>query len=113
NGSVTVCGTKSIKETKIVVNKLKRLISGLGYNLSVTSFKVNNISSSLTYENKINLNKFVEHILTVENYKNIYESTQFPAVRIYLKNNVTLLVYSSGKIIISGCKSESQVYETR
>jgi transcription initiation factor TFIID TATA-box-binding protein len=65
---------------------------------------IRNIVATLNIGKKLNLNSLVQNLS-----KSIYEPDQFPALIFRIPNSATFLIFSSGKIVITGAKSEDEL----
>ena len=65
---------------------------------------VRNIVATLNIGKKLNLNSLVQNLS-----KSIYEPDQFPGLIFRTPDSGTFLIFSSGKIVITGVKSEEEL----
>lgn len=107
SGKMVVTGAKSTEE---LIKAVKRIIKSLRkYGINITGrpkIQIQNIVASANLHVSVNLDKaayLLENIM--------YEPEQFPGL-IYRMSDprVVLLVFSSGKMVITGAKREEEVY---
>ena len=85
---------RSIKRSDFLMTKTKAII------------KIQNVVASVTLNQKIDLNAVVKGYPSVE-----YNPEQFPGLVLRLAKGKTALIFSSGKIVCTGAKSEHEVGE--
>lgn len=105
----TVCtGGKSFKESRIALEAITQKLKDSGVKIKDDLYiDVKNIIVSLNLQTKLNL----EEVGTVFNWQKMkYEPDQFPGL-IYETDidNVSILVFDSGKIVCSGAKKLSEI----
>ncbi|MGQ4834063.1 MAG: TATA-box-binding protein [Candidatus Asgardarchaeia archaeon] len=107
-GKLVCTGTTSEEALYKAVNKLVKLFKKLGINITKEpEVKVQNIVASGDLHAKLNLD---EAVITLENI--LYEPEQFPGAILRFRNpRVVFLLFSTGKIVCTGAKSEEQVRE--
>jgi transcription initiation factor TFIID TATA-box-binding protein len=104
-GSVVCCGAGSIKDAKESGRYLTKHFRGAGINVKLSKpVEIQNIVASANLNTKINLRK-----ISIENTEIEYEPEQFPAAIWRMPNNVTLLLFQSGKIICAGSKNTEDI----
>lgn len=108
SGKMVCTGAKSedeaIKAVKSVVDKLKK--GGISIQ-SEPSIEIQNIVASASLGGKINLEEAARSLP-----RTMYEPEQFPGL-IYrmLEPKTVILLFASGKLVCTGAKKESQVYD--
>lgn len=108
SGKMVVTGAKSEEDSKMAAKKYSIIIRRLGYPVRFTEFKIQNIVSSCDTRFSIRLEGLVlEH----SNYSS-YEPEIFPGL-IYrmVKPKIVLLVFVSGKVVLTGAKHRDEVYQ--
>ena len=103
-----VCtGVKDEDESRIASRKFVRIIQKLGFPVKFTNFKIQNMVGSCNLHFKIFLkNFFYENRLSTH-----YESELFPGLVFKIKNlKLVVLVFSSGKLVITGAKQRTDIY---
>lgn len=104
-GKIISVGTKStesgFKELEIASKLLKKYKLIKSYNLDP---KIRNIVSSIDLERTIDLEKFARKIPRI-----MYEPEQFHGLILRFYGSVVALIYSSGKIILTGAKSYTEL----
>lgn len=106
NGRLVCTGAKSIKDSRAAIRRVARLIQRLGFNVALKSFKIQNIVASCNMGYTIDLTKLTReypHLCT-------YNPEIFPGVKLRLEElNITQLVFTSGKIVITGAKVKKAI----
>ena len=107
SGKITSVGSKSEQSGE---KSLQETAFELGEKIDikylVKDIKTVNIIAIASIEQKINLEKIVMQIRNV-----LYDKHKFPGARIKLNKN-KLMIFSTGKIISVGCKSEKKAKES-
>ena len=87
-----------------------QLVRAAGYDPKISDFMVQNIASSFEYDSGINLDKLFNKYPAETNY----EPELFPALifRPSIKSNGVYLIFESGRVVITGCKSMQIVQES-
>ncbi|MHA1576318.1 MAG: TATA-box-binding protein [Candidatus Thorarchaeota archaeon] len=107
-GKMVCTGAKSAKESKRAVHKIVKYLKEAGIKITgKPEITVQNIVASASLGAKLNL----EHAaMTLEN--TLYEPEQFPGLIYRMKEpKVVVLLFGSGKLVITGAKFETQVPE--
>lgn len=105
SGKIVITGAKSEADSKIATRRFARIIQKLGFPVKLSNFKMTNFVASANLGFKINFGK-----LCTEQRKFIdYEPELFPGV--FHRNKVTLILFTSGKIILTNAKSRQQIAE--
>jgi len=107
-GKMVCTGAKSEKESSSAIMKVvEELKKGGIVVLSKPSVKVENIVASASLSGKVELEK-----MAVTLRKAMYEPEQFPGL-IYRMDEpkVVILVFASGRLVVTGAKKEREVYE--
>ena len=107
-GKLVCTGTTSEEDLQKAVQRLVKLFQKLGINIKQEpQVKVQNIVASGDLHARLNLD---EAVMTLENI--LYEPEQFPgAILRFRPYRVVFLLFSTGKIVCTGAKSEEQVIE--
>jgi transcription initiation factor TFIID TATA-box-binding protein len=105
-GKIICSGAKSIQHSKIAARKYLRIMQKLGYNVKFNDFTIQNIICKYNFNNSINLEQFQ---INNSNYTT-YEPELFPGLiyRIIIPK-ITVLIFTSGKIIFTGGKNISDI----
>lgn len=108
SGKMVCTGAKSEDESRRAARKYARIIQKLGFTAKFMDFKIQNIVGSIDVKFSIRLECF--H--TVHSQFCSYEPELFPGL-IYrmLKPKVVLLIFVSGKVVITGAKLRSEINE--
>jgi transcription initiation factor TFIID TATA-box-binding protein len=104
NGNIGITGCRSIEQCDIAIRKIARMIQKLGYEVKITNKEVTNMVGSFNFGSTIDL-----EVLTTSIGQNaIFEPELFPGL-IYKADTCSILVFRSGKIIITGFKCKKQL----
>ena len=109
---LTVCkvvtGAKSEDDSKLASRKYARIIQKLGFNAKFMDFKIQNIVGSCDIKFPIRL----EGLASRHHHFSSYEPELFPGL-IYrmIKPKIVLLIFVSGKIVLTGAKVREEIYE--
>ena len=113
SGRVICAGTKSIKDSKAAVQHVVEDLKEVGIEITKKpQITVQNMVASGSVGGKLNLNEIV---FLFENTE--YEPEQFPGLVYKLKGedvlqNITFLLFGTGKIVIAGAKSEIEIKDS-
>ncbi len=113
SGRVICAGTKSIKDSKAAVQHVVEDLKEVGIEITKKpQITVQNMVASGSVGGKLNLNEIV---FLFENTE--YEPEQFPGLVYKLKGedvlqNITFLLFGTGKIVIAGAKSEKEIKDS-
>lgn len=113
SGKVVVTGAKSEQDSKLASRRFARIIQKLGFQVSFSEFKIQNIVSSIDFGTKISL----ELVKIIYPAMCIYEPELFPGLTFVLNANIkktadkcrtVCLLFHSGKCVVTGIRSEDQ-----
>ena len=105
-GKIVCTGTHSIEESKIASKKFARIIKKIGYTIRYSNFNVQNIVGSCDVKFQISLRTLVEQNTDFCQY----EPEVFPGLVYRMPQpKVTLLVFSTGKVVLTGAKDEDSL----
>lgn len=109
SGKMVCTGAKSEDESKLAARKYARIIQKLGFEVSFNDFKVQNIVASADVGFPVRL----EGLAQQHSKYSSYEPELFPGL-IYrmIKPKVVLLIFVSGKIVLTGAKTRDHIYES-
>ena len=106
-GYLVITGVKKPQVALQSVKNLVKLVKNIGYKPILQDLMVRNITASYTLPYQINLDKFCEK------HKNVcsYEMELFSGCfyRSQLENKVVVILFKSGKVIITGAKKDDQI----
>ena len=126
NGNLVCLGAKNEEVSKKACRTFAKMIKSLNYpisNKNKMNFKIRNIVSSSNVNFKIPLMKLYIH-MKKKKYRVTYEPECFPGLIYRLdakekikdnnekKLNIVFLIFSSGKMVITGAKSCNQIYDS-
>jgi len=104
-GSVVCCGAGTVKDAGESGNYLTKRFREIGINVKLSKpVEIQNIVASANLNTNINLRK-----ISMENTEIEYEPEQFPAAIWRMPNNVTILLFQSGKVICAGSKNMKDI----
>ncbi|KAI4729624.1 TBP-domain-containing protein [Aureobasidium sp. EXF-10728] len=108
SGKMVVTGAKSEDDSKLASRKYARIIQKLGFNAKFTDFKIQNIVGSCDIKFPIRL----EGLAARHHMFSSYEPELFPGL-IYrmMKPKIVLLIFVSGKIVLTGAKVREEIYQ--
>lgn len=108
SGKMVCTGAKSEELSRTASRKYARIIQKLGFPAKFMDFKIQNIVASCDVKFAIRL----EGLAAAHNQFCSYEPELFPGL-IYrmIQPKVVLLIFVSGKIVITGAKVRKDIYE--
>ncbi|KAJ9120159.1 TATA-box-binding protein [Naganishia vaughanmartiniae] len=108
SGKMVVTGAKSEDDSRLASRKYARIIQKLGFDAKFQEFKIQNIVGSCDVKFPIRL----EGLSFSHMQFSSYEPELFPGL-IYrmIQPKVVLLIFVSGKIVLTGAKVRSEIYE--
>ena len=98
---------KSMDKLQPYSQKVLKILKDCGINVSESKMVIHNLVISHTIELTASLEKL---IFSLDSKKFSYEPEQFPALN-YKDWGVSFLLFSSGKVIITGAKNEKQAQD--
>ena len=109
SGKIICTGTKSIKEAKNAISAIIKKLGAVSVKVKgKPDIEVQNMVASGAIGSKLNLNDIVFKFENTE-----YEPEQFPGLVYKLADsNVTFLLFGTGKIVVTGAKSEREIIES-
>lgn len=107
SGKMVVTGAKSEDDSKLASRKYARIVQKLGFDAKFSEFKIQNIVGSCDVKFPIRL----EGLAYSHGQFSSYEPELFPGL-IYrmMKPKVVLLIFVSGKIVLTGAKVREEIY---
>uniref|UniRef100_A0A8D0GEE5 TATA-box binding protein like 2 n=1 Tax=Sphenodon punctatus TaxID=8508 RepID=A0A8D0GEE5_SPHPU len=108
SGKMVCTGAKSEEQSRIAARKYARVVQKLGFPAKFLEFKIQNMVGSCDVKFPIRLEGLV---LTHQQFSS-YEPELFPGL-IYrmVKPRIVLLIFVSGKVVLTGAKDRSEIYE--
>ncbi|KAK2952130.1 putative TATA-box-binding protein [Blattamonas nauphoetae] len=109
NGKVVCCGAKSEDIAKQSCRRLTKILFKTGVNVTFQKFQIHNMVGNADVKFPIRLEALAaKHV----NFST-YEPEMFPGLVYRLANSkITIIMFVSGKIIITGAKSRQDIYTT-
>ena len=105
-GKIVCTGTKSIEESKIASKKFAKIIKKIGYTIRYSNFNVQNIVGSCDVRFPITLRTLFDSNTEFCQF----EPEVFPGLVYRMASpKVTLLVFSTGKVVLTGAKDEDSL----
>jgi len=107
SGKMVVTGAKSEDDSRLASRKYARIVQKLGFDAKFSEFKIQNIVGSCDVKFPIRL----EGLAYSHGQFSSYEPELFPGL-IYrmIKPKVVLLIFVSGKIVLTGAKIREEIY---
>jgi transcription initiation factor TFIID TATA-box-binding protein len=107
SGKMVCTGAKSEELSRLAARKYARIIAKLGFPVTFTDFKIQNIVGSCDVKFPIRL----EGLAYDHNFFSSYEPELFPGL-IYrmVQPKIVLLIFVSGKIVLTGAKQREEIY---
>jgi len=108
SGNLVCTGTKSLTQVRKVIDEVIKQLKKVNVKITITpKITVQNIVASGTINLQLNLNYLA---LEMENTE--YEPEQFPGLVYKLEeSNATFLLFSNGKLVCTGTKTEKEVHD--
>ncbi|XP_046712619.1 LOW QUALITY PROTEIN: TATA box-binding protein-like 2 [Silurus meridionalis] len=108
SGKMVCTGAKSEEQSRLAARKYARVVQKLGFPAKFLDFKIQNMVGSCDVCFPIQLECLV---LTHQQFSS-YEPELFPGL-IYrmVKPWIVLLIFVSGKVVLTGAKDSSEIYE--
>ncbi|KAL3090189.1 hypothetical protein niasHS_006641 [Heterodera schachtii] len=108
SGKMVCTGAKSEETSRLAARKYARIVQKIGFNAKFTEFKVQNMVGSCDVKFPIQL----EGLCITHAQFSTYEPELFPGL-IYrmVKPRVVLLIFVSGKVVITGAKFKKDIDE--
>lgn len=107
SGKMVITGAKSEQASRLASRKYARIVQKLGFDVKFLDFKVQNIVGSVDVKFAIHL----EALFITHNQFATYEPELFPGLIYRMVNpRVVLLIFVSGKIVITGAKNIDNIY---
>jgi len=107
SGKVVCTGARTMENVRLSINKIIKSLEKIKIKITVKpEIKIQNIVASGSIGMDLNLNTLAMKLENTE-----YEPEQFPGLVYKLQEgNATFLLFSNGKIVCTGTKSEEEVY---
>lgn len=107
SGKMVCTGARSEEDSKKAARQYAKIIRKLGYEVSFSEFKIQNIVGSCDVKFQISL----EGLSTVSKFSS-YEPEIFPGLIFKMaKPKIVLLIFVSGKIVLTGAKKREEIFE--
>ncbi|XP_062350965.1 TATA box-binding protein-like 2 [Cinclus cinclus] len=108
SGKMVCTGAKSEEQSRLAARKYARVVQKLGFPAKFLDFKIQNMVGSCDVRFPIRLEGLV---LTHQQFSS-YEPELFPGL-VYrmVKPRIVLLIFVSGKVVLTGAKTRSEIYE--
>jgi transcription initiation factor TFIID TATA-box-binding protein len=108
-GKMVITGAKSEDLARLAGRKHARMIQKVGFNTKFIDFKVQNFVASCSTGFYVRLEGFVKEYINFAQY----EPEIFPGCIFKIASSrITLLVFTNGKVVITGAKELDRVYES-
>ncbi|KAG9509448.1 TATA-box-binding protein, partial [Fragariocoptes setiger] len=108
SGKMVCTGAKSEEQSRLGARKYARIVQKLGFDAKFLDFKIQNMVGSCDVKFPIRL----EGLVLTHSQFSSYEPELFPGL-IYrmVKPRIVLLIFVSGKVVLTGAKVRSEIYE--
>ncbi|NWV69644.1 TBPL2 protein, partial [Malurus elegans] len=108
SGKMVCTGAKSEEQSRLAARKYARVVQKLGFPAKFLDFKIQNMVGSCDVRFPIRL----EGLVVTHQQFSSYEPELFPGL-IYrmVKPRIVLLIFVSGKVVLTGAKERSEIYE--
>ncbi|XP_066981089.1 TATA-box-binding protein-like [Macrobrachium rosenbergii] len=108
SGKMVCTGAKSEEDSRLAARKYARIVQKLGFPAKFLEFKIQNMVGSCDVRFPIRL----EGLVLTHSQFSSYEPELFPGL-IYrmVKPRIVLLIFVSGKVVLTGAKVRDQIYE--
>jgi len=108
SGKMVCTGAKSEEDSRLAARKYARIVQKLGFSAKFLDFKIQNMVGSCDVKFPIRL----EGLVLTHSQFSSYEPELFPGL-IYrmVKPRIVLLVFVSGKVVLTGAKVRQEIYE--
>ncbi|KAM0674541.1 TATA-binding protein (TBP) [Gurleya vavrai] len=108
SGKMVITGAKSENASLTAARKFAKIISKLGFQIEFAEYMIQNIVSSCD----IKFNVRLEGLAFAHSNYCSYEPELFPGL-VYrmVKPRVVLLIFVSGKVVLTGAKLRDEIYE--
>ncbi|VDL60799.1 unnamed protein product [Hymenolepis diminuta] len=108
SGKMVCTGAKSEEQARQAARKYARIIQKLGFNASFKGFTIQNMVGSCDVRFHIRL----EGLNAAQKLFTTYEPELFPGLVYRMqKPKIVLLIFVSGKIVLTGAKVREQIYQ--
>lgn len=108
SGKMVCTGAKCEQHSKLAARKYARIIQKLGFPAQFKEFKIQNVVASCDVKFPIRL----EGLAFSHGHFSSYEPELFPGLIYRMKQpKIVLLIFVSGKIVLTGAKVRDQIYE--
>ncbi|XP_065067746.1 uncharacterized protein LOC135693247 [Rhopilema esculentum] len=108
SGKMVCTGAKSEEQSRLAARKYARVIQKLGFPAKFVDFKIQNIVGSCDVKFAIRL----EGLVLAHAQFCSYEPELFPGLIFRMaKPRIVLLIFVSGKVVLTGAKVRSEIYE--
>lgn len=107
SGKVVCTGARTLEDVGLAIEQIKKSLEKINVHITITpEIAVQNIVASGAIGMKLNLNVLAMRLENTE-----YEPEQFPGLVFKLPEaKATFLLFSNGKVVCTGTKSEAQVH---
>ncbi len=108
SGKIVCTGARTLENVRLAINKIIKSLEKINVKITIVpEIKIQNIVASGSVGMDLNLNTLAMKLENTE-----YEPEQFPGLVYKLpEKKATFLLFSNGKIVCTGTKSEGAVHE--
>ncbi|XP_077483051.1 uncharacterized protein LOC144093484 [Amblyomma americanum] len=108
SGKMVCAGAKSEEESRLAARKYARIIQKLGFEAKFLDFRICTIVASCDVHFALRL----EGLVVTHSEFSSYEPQLYPGLIFKMKKpRIALLIFPSGKVLLTGAKVTSEIYE--
>jgi transcription initiation factor TFIID TATA-box-binding protein len=113
SGKVVIVGCASVEQSKLAARKFAKILQKLHYNIDLQkvarNFKIQNVVGSFSFGKQLRL----AILSQLQCNFCSYEPELFPGLHYrFQESSIVVLIFQSGKIVITGAKTVEKVHET-
>ncbi|KAL0484720.1 transcription initiation factor TFIID TATA-box-binding protein [Acrasis kona] len=113
SGRLNCTGCKNEEDSRLACRKFARILQLLGYQPRFSKFQIVNFMATLDLGFPLRLQRFYEVTMKKESNSVVnYEPEIFPGVIYFMKNKITLLIFVSGKVTVTGAKERRTIEDS-
>ena len=110
SGGKMVCtGSKYPAQARFILQKIEEILKSIGYDASIVKYDIQNLVATHSVQGTID----IEELANVYSTFCTYDKQRFPGaiMRHPELNRITILVFKSGNLVITGAKEEKKVID--
>ncbi|XP_033181655.1 TATA-box-binding protein-like [Mastacembelus armatus] len=106
SGNIVCTGATSEQDSRVATRRFARILQKLGFPVSFLDFKIQNVVARCS-----SFPVSLEGLAMAHRWRCSYEPEMFPGLLFNVMPGITLTIFASGNMSLTGAKSEAQVYE--